>query len=229
MKIPIFPQFLRKVRIFPLVGYGFFFSLARSPQFGSRPRLKMAMHALAEGYLIKGDFGQAEGWDKFRFFFPFLFLVENNGWIKQTWAFFEKKSENPPCICIFCDLLFFFSLETCKKPIKKQLKVGYISFIPNLVWISQLVLKFFHCTPREGLAATPWSSPKPTLPPVDDGHWQAMDAAEEAQQKEGDDQILEAPEIWEGLVQQGSNWWFHIFFMSTPTWGNDSIWRIFFR
>lgn len=32
-----------------------------------------------------------------------------------------------------------------------------------------------------------------------------MDAAEEAQQKEGDDQILEAPETWEGLVQQGSN------------------------
>jgi len=27
-----------------------------------------------------------------------------------------------------------------------------------------------------------------------------MDAAEEAQQKEGDDQILEAPETWEGLV-----------------------------
>ena len=41
-----------------------FFSLARSPHLGSRPRLKMAMHALAEGYLIKGDFGQAQRGEK---------------------------------------------------------------------------------------------------------------------------------------------------------------------
>ena len=26
-----------------------------------------------------------------------------------------------------------------------------------------------------------------------------------------------------------SRWWFQIFFISTPTWGNDPIWLIFFR
>ena len=26
-----------------------------------------------------------------------------------------------------------------------------------------------------------------------------------------------------------SRWWFQIFFIFTPTWGNDSIWLIFFR
>ena len=160
----------------------------------------------------------------FRFFFWLKTMDESN----KPELFLRRKVKSSMYL-YFLRLTVFFFTRNMQKAIKKQLKVGYISFIPNLVWISQLVLKFFHCTPREGLAATPWSSPKPTLPPVDDGHWQAMDAAEEAQQKEGDDQILEAPEIWEGLVQQGSNWWFHIFFMSTPTWGNDSIWRIFFR
>ena len=26
-----------------------------------------------------------------------------------------------------------------------------------------------------------------------------------------------------------SNWWFHVFFIFTPTWGNDPIWLICFR
>ena len=30
-------------------------------------------------------------------------------------------------------------------------------------------------------------------------------------------------------LEEYSRWWFQIFFMFTPTWGNDPIWRIFFR
>lgn len=160
----------------------------------------MAMHALAEGYLIKGDFGQAEWGDKLRIlrFFPFFFCWKK--WMNQTnLSFFEKKYVILH-VFVFGDYVFF-SLEKYKKETNKQLdfekKVGYISFIPNLVWISQLVLKFFHCTPRRA-----WHTPKPTslLSTTTIVIWQAMDAAEEAQQKEGDDQILEAPETWEGLV-----------------------------
>ena len=29
--------------------------------------------------------------------------------------------------------------------------------------------------------------------------------------------------------QHLSGWWFQIFFIFTPTWGNDPIWLIFFR
>ncbi len=28
--------------------------------------------------------------------------------------------------------------------------------------------------------------------------------------------------------EAGSGWWFEIFFMFTPTWGNDPIWRAYF-
>ena len=33
----------------------------------------------------------------------------------------------------------------------------------------------------------------------------------------------------ESTVKQSSRWWFPIFFILTPTWGNDPIWLIFFR
>ena len=31
------------------------------------------------------------------------------------------------------------------------------------------------------------------------------------------------------FLQQPTRWWFQRFFILTPTWGNDPIWRIFFR
>ena len=30
-------------------------------------------------------------------------------------------------------------------------------------------------------------------------------------------------------IQSNTRWWFHRFLIFTPTWGNDSIWLIFFR
>lgn len=78
----------------------------------------MAMHALAEGYLIKGDFGQAErgGGDKLRIlrFFPFFFCLKKMDESNKPELFFEEKVCDPPCIC-FLRLMFFFTRKIQKR------------------------------------------------------------------------------------------------------------------
>ena len=38
--------------------------------------------------------------------------------------------------------------------------------------------------------------------------------------------FLKTKTLWCGAI---TRWWFQIFFIFTPTWGNDPIWLIFFR
>lgn len=97
----------------------------------------MAMHALAEGYLIKGDFGQAEwGGDKLRIlrFFPFFFLLKKMDESNKPELFLKKKYVILH-VFVFCDLCFF-SLEKYKKETNKQL-----DFEKRLgIYLSSLIL-----------------------------------------------------------------------------------------
>ena len=87
----------------------------------------MAMHALAEGYLIKGDFGQAEC---FEIFFPGVFFIDESNLELSTkviqYQFFNFLR------------LYMFSLQKKTKKMEK----GWVSFIPNGVCFSLCITSF---------------------------------------------------------------------------------------
>ena len=101
----------------------------------------MAMHALAEGYLIKGDFGQAEC---FEIFIPGVFFFK---FMNQTLNFQQKSS------IYFLRLIYVFP----NKKTTKELEKGWVSFIPNGVCFSLCISSFIV---SRGLSF-PWGVPQP--------------------------------------------------------------------